>query len=561
MSANTTSTAKRRYVFSIGDVGMSSANTRSPSPVGKHLAALIEAADVSGSSTRSAGPSYGIELLRIASTGASTATLGAHPAFQHVPHLDEFVRLQGHSGTSVNIVKAVSGQHHSLLLLSLGQLLLVSPDASENGTAVTLRTSSQDDAAATGVQDVAAGRTHFVACTDSGSVYTFGWSNEFGQLGDGTVWRVDHASGAAAPPLLTDPRRIPGFGISSVSNADAALGAPPTPLIIAVAAGDHHTVLLAASKTAVYTCGRGHRGQLGTCRKVELSTSFHVIQKLFGAWTSAIAAAADHTILLLDTGKLVAFGDNTTGAACTGASQSAIEPQEAAWIGEEDAATAAPKTVKNASAESDATTPIACASAPSSSSTKRRAADSKAMESIKAPYGSIESYLYPRRVYRFPTAVNSTYANAKVVDSVVTSPTLTIATTVDQELFSAGLRVTADPVKQRADGRGPLGRHTVNSQGSRQLGQVSLRRCSTSSIGGWRAICGRGFAAYWDTVAGIVRIHGSIGSVISSLDPAHVSTYQAPADDSLQLDVGGSHRRVVSAVAVQRGMLLVVEES
>jgi hypothetical protein len=540
---------------------MSSANTQSPSAVGKHLAALIDAADVTGSSKRSAGPSYGIELLRIASTGASTATLGAHPAFQHVPHLDEFVRRQGHSGTAVNIVKAASGQHHSLLLLSLGQLLLVSPDASENGSAVTLRTSSQDDAAATGVQDVAAGRTHFVACTDSGSVYTFGWSNEFGQLGDGTVWRVDHASGAAAnpPPLLTDPRRIPGFGISSVSNADAALGAPPTPLIIAVAAGDHHTVLLAASKTAVYTCGRGHRGQLGTCRKVELSTSFHVIQKLFGAWTSTIAAAADHTILLLDTGKLVAFGDNTTGAACTGASQCAIEPQEAAWIAEEDAATAASKTVKTAGAELDAT-PTGCVS-PSSSSTKRRAADSKAMESIKAPYGSIESYLYPRRVYRFPTAVNSTDASAKVVDSVVTSSTLTIATTVDQELFSAGLRVTADPVKQRADGRGHLGRHTGNSQSSRQLGQVSLRRCSTSSEGGWRAICGRGFAAYWDTVAGVVRIHGSIGSAISSLDPAHVSTYQAPADDSLQLDVGGSHRRVVSALAVQRGLLLVVEES
>lgn len=136
--------------------------------------------------------------------------------------------------------------HYSAILLDSGILLLFCPQSpSLHGQVI--------DSNGEGVVDVAAGETHIVFCTQSGAVYSFGYSNMYGQLGDGSVWKeraelvsgeeeripasdglcggkvteeyslsvqapADHnlpllsSSTVMRLPPLSHPRRIPGFG-------------------------------------------------------------------------------------------------------------------------------------------------------------------------------------------------------------------------------------------------------------------------------------------------------------------------------------------------------------
>ncbi|EPY31576.1 hypothetical protein STCU_03386 [Strigomonas culicis] len=154
------------------------------------------------------------------------------------------------------------------------------------------------------VVDLAAGAYHFVCCTSSGAVYSFGCDNMYGQLGDGTVWQ-------RGP--LSPPRRVPGFGLprapvkGKAAAATVRMGPVRSPAcIVAVACGESHTLLLPREGNRLYACGRGDSGQLGDGR-TPLQPSCRSVRLLFGLPIASVAAAGDHSLVLLRTGRLLAF--------------------------------------------------------------------------------------------------------------------------------------------------------------------------------------------------------------------------------------------------------------
>jgi len=138
------------------------------------------------------------------------------------------------------------------------------------------------------VCEVAAGSTHSLALTATGTVFSFG-RNSHGQLGEGLP-----ASPAVRPPRpvaglegVACQRVAAGSYFSLVisahgelwafgSNAYGELGAAPSDAVCAprrtwardapvcLAAGGHsHTLLLGLGGTCLYACGRNSHGQLG----------------------------------------------------------------------------------------------------------------------------------------------------------------------------------------------------------------------------------------------------------------------------------------------------------
>ncbi|GET93337.1 cyclin-e binding protein 1-like protein [Leishmania tarentolae] len=108
---------------------------------------------------------------------------------------------------------------YSALLRSDGVLLLLSHPAAD-GAACSAHVSVLESGGEA-VADVAAGESHIVYCTVSGAVYSCGYDNTYGQLGDGTVWSSNNAAdglaekknaGGVRAPVLSVPRRIAGFG-------------------------------------------------------------------------------------------------------------------------------------------------------------------------------------------------------------------------------------------------------------------------------------------------------------------------------------------------------------
>lgn len=239
------------------------------------------------------------------------------------------------------------------------------------------RLPSDDEA----VLDVAAGESHIVYCTVTGAVFSCGYRNEFGQLGDGTVWTEleggeDNASSddTATPlriPRLSPARRIHGFGgpedddVQALSPADKepkdsaavvaagasagaavggelcttkrsylatvpALAAKPVARTVvrirAVSCGAAHSLLLTKRDNCVYACGFGEAGQLGARSPPVLQPTFRAIRLLFGLPIKQILAAGNHSFVLLHTGKLLAFGENACGQLGTGDTKRAIEP-------------------------------------------------------------------------------------------------------------------------------------------------------------------------------------------------------------------------------------------
>ncbi|HEX3910166.1 MAG TPA: putative Ig domain-containing protein [Solirubrobacteraceae bacterium] len=198
--------------------------------------------------------------------------------------------------------------------------------------------------------ELAAGGSHSLAVTSSGQLYSFG-ANDHGQLGRAL------GAGSALPEPLPAPVELPGTGSGVVhaaagrafslavtstgllysfgQNHDGQLGvatnlgseAPnPTPTHVVlpgaigpvkqVAAGDRHALALTAGGQ-VYAFGSNLYGQLGVEANEGTGNPNPIPARVNLPGASgpavAIAAGADHSLVLTSTGQVYAFGSNLYG--------------------------------------------------------------------------------------------------------------------------------------------------------------------------------------------------------------------------------------------------------
>jgi alpha-tubulin suppressor-like RCC1 family protein len=161
------------------------------------------------------------------------------------------------------------------------------------------------------IAQLAAGEGFSLVLTASGQLYAFG-ENAYGQLGNA------QSNGSNAPNPTPALVRLPG-----------ATGA-----IVQVAAGARHSLVLTATGQ-LYSFGENRYGQLGTATGSG-SEAANPTPTLVGlppvaGQATAIAAGATDSLVLTDTGKLYAFGENRYGqlGTATGSGSEAAEPQPA----------------------------------------------------------------------------------------------------------------------------------------------------------------------------------------------------------------------------------------
>mmetsp|Transcript_1118 Transcript_1118/g.3148 ORF Transcript_1118/g.3148 Transcript_1118/m.3148 type:complete len:532 (+) Transcript_1118:47-1642(+) len=187
--------------------------------------------------------------------------------------------------------------------------------------------------AAEHVVDVAAGFSHSVFVTQSGSVFTCGWGHA-GRLGHGDGDSLDvprrvaaldgvHAVLAAAGEdhtLVVDAQgRAWAFGsgadgqLGSGSEAPALLPArvlgslEHSPVVLA-SAGERHSLFLSAQGD-VYACGCGEHGRLGLGSDESVSEPTRVPLGAEGARAVAIAAGGKHSVAIDDAGRVWVWGE------------------------------------------------------------------------------------------------------------------------------------------------------------------------------------------------------------------------------------------------------------
>jgi len=147
------------------------------------------------------------------------------------------------------------------------------------------------------VSAVAAGRTHSLALTATGEVWSWG-SNDEGQLGDG---------GTASH---TSPVHVTGLG-----------GLSP---VVAVAAGDGHSVALKADGT-LWAWGDNAHGQLGDGTDDD---QLSPIQITGISGVVSVTASEHHTAVVLSDGAVWSWGYNHSGQLGDGSTDDQINPAE-----------------------------------------------------------------------------------------------------------------------------------------------------------------------------------------------------------------------------------------
>jgi alpha-tubulin suppressor-like RCC1 family protein len=129
---------------------------------------------------------------------------------------------------------------------------------------------------------ISAGAHHSLLLTSRGWIFSFG-DNTFGQLGLGDTYDRE------IPTLIIEP----GLG-----------------KLIAMAAGDHHSLLL-NNQGQVFAFGLNDFGQLGLGDKRDRHTPY-IIEEEVGR-VVAISARMNHSLLLNDQGQIFSFGSNDFG--------------------------------------------------------------------------------------------------------------------------------------------------------------------------------------------------------------------------------------------------------
>jgi len=125
---------------------------------------------------------------------------------------------------------------------------------------------------------VAAGANHSLALTAAGTVYAWG-RNSTGQLGNGQSGHIN-----------AEPKKV-----ESLTN------------IMAIAAGDNHTLALTQNRTTIWAWGSNKYGQLGDGGMQDRLKPVQVLE-IHGV--KMIAAGNDHTIAVKDDGSVWTWGRN-----------------------------------------------------------------------------------------------------------------------------------------------------------------------------------------------------------------------------------------------------------
>jgi alpha-tubulin suppressor-like RCC1 family protein len=145
---------------------------------------------------------------------------------------------------------------------------------------------------------VAAGVSHSLALCADGTIAAWG-SNSFGELGTGNTTT------------------------SNVPAAVVATGALSNKTVVAIAAGDNHSLALCSDGTMV-AWGSNQSGQLGTFNTgasiSNVPVSVYQSGTLSGKTVVAIAAGGSHSLALCSDGTLAAWGDDSSGQLGNGSS-------------------------------------------------------------------------------------------------------------------------------------------------------------------------------------------------------------------------------------------------
>ena len=232
----------------------------------------------------SAGGHHSLALLSNGTVRAWGANEGGQLGNGTTVSSDVPVAVKEAGGKELSGVSAISaGGEHSLALLSKGTVMAWG--ANEEGQLGDGKTTKSDVPVAvkglTGASAISAGGEHSLALLSKGTVMAWG-SNVAGQLGDGSEQERSDV------PVAVE-------GISGVS---------------AISAGGEHSLALLSNGT-VMAWGSDLVGQLGDGSFGASSNTPVAVSELSGV--SAISAGARHSLALLGTGTIVAWGYNPDG--------------------------------------------------------------------------------------------------------------------------------------------------------------------------------------------------------------------------------------------------------
>jgi alpha-tubulin suppressor-like RCC1 family protein len=254
------------------------------------------------------------------------------------------------SGTS--FAKIAAGTSHALGLTNAGQVWTWGDGSAGQlgNNSFTGRNSPGLVPGATVYTQIAAGKSFSLAVDNAGGLWGWG-ANDFGQLGSSNGIRVSTpaaltvplgqtikaiAAGASHALLLTQSGQVFAWGANGNGQlGDGTTNPAQSPQlvagltgIIAIRAGQYHSIAL--SQTGVlYVWGANWSGQVGNSYYTDQLTPIAVPG--LGAPVVDAAAGLNHSVAILNNGKVFTFGDNRYGqlgvAAITG-SASPVEVQD-----------------------------------------------------------------------------------------------------------------------------------------------------------------------------------------------------------------------------------------
>lgn len=207
----------------------------------------------------------------------------------------------------------------------------------------------------TGLIEIAAGGKHSLALDNNGNVFSWGY-NASGQLGLGSVTEKNspelvNVNSSASAPLKTPTQLAAGFDHSLALMSDdtvMAWGAnnvgqlgdstlisrtEPVPVLVLtnvakIFAGGNQSFALTKNGD-LYGWGNNGLGQLGIGTSVMSSTPT-LVKGLNGSGkitgVTAVAAGSNHTLALLSTGEVLAWGDNSKGQLGSGTTTNSNVP-------------------------------------------------------------------------------------------------------------------------------------------------------------------------------------------------------------------------------------------
>ena len=233
------------------------------------------------------------------------------PSFQNnlLNYMDFYTMTLDRSRYKVNQNHIIGcGDHHSLILTNIGkvwafgrnnygQLGNITNSGTDNSNQNPLEIEEANDYNKLNAISVACGGSQSTILLDTGKILSCG-RNNYGQLGNPTNSGTD----------------IPNYTLLPVEAVNGYNGENG----ITVSCGANHTVIIVDEGTLL-SCGRNNYGQLGhdtnsgTDTPNEYVNQFTTTEYYNGINATAISCGVDHTIVLLNTGKVLSCGRNNYG--------------------------------------------------------------------------------------------------------------------------------------------------------------------------------------------------------------------------------------------------------